>query len=132
MALNFYSSFETNLLLGRFGNMTTATLKCAAVSSSYTYSEAHTSFSDISAFVLGSVTLSDVVVSSGQLSSSDFTFSGISSGTAASLVYYLDSGTPSTSYLILYDSSATNLPYTFTGTDVIVSAPAYLIKLTAV
>jgi hypothetical protein len=132
MALNFYPSFENNILLGKFGDMTAATLMCAAVSGSYIYSSSHTSLSDITDYVLGAVALTGASVASGQLSTDDFTFSGISSGTVTSLIYYLDSGTASTSFLILYDSSATNLPYTFTGTDVLVTAPAYLVKLTAV
>ena len=132
MATNVYPSFLTNVLLGLFGNMTTGTLKCAAVSSAYTYDSTDTSLDDISANVLGSVTLTSVTAALGELDVGNFTFTGISSGTAASLIYYLDSGTASTSYLIAYDSSATNLPYAFSGVDVLVTAPSYLLKLTAV
>lgn len=132
MATNVYPSFLKNVLLGRFGDMTAATLKCAAVSSTYVYDSTDTCLTDISSSILGSVTLTSVSVATGELDIGNFTFSGISSGTAGSLIYYLDSGTASTSYLITYDSSATNLPYTFSGVNVLVTAPSYLLKLTAV
>ncbi|MFA5379765.1 MAG: hypothetical protein WC455_28660 [Dehalococcoidia bacterium] len=127
-----YLTTANKLLLSSLGDLSAATIKCAIVTSSYVYDEDHETLEDISDYVLGEATLTSLAVSGGELTCANFAFTGISSGTGAALVYYTSSGTPSTSYLLGYDSSATNLPYTFTGSDVPVTAPAYLIKITLV
>lgn len=108
------------------------TIKCSVVTSGYVYDEDHETLEDISDYVLGTATLASLVVSGGELTCANFAFTGVASGTGAALVYYVSSGTPSTSYLLGYDDSATNLPYVFTGPDVPVTAPAYLMKITLV
>lgn len=119
MATSLYTSFLTRLLNGTMGNLTTATLKLAAVTSSYIPDVSnHTTLESISSYVLGTTTLSSVTVTNGVLTCANPIFSGITSGTATYVVLYLDSGTASTSYLIGYDGSATNLPLTFTGSSV--------------
>ncbi len=121
MSYTVYTPALSKMLTATLGNLTSVTLKCAAVTESYVFSAAHTSYSDISSHVLGTATLTGVAVTDGTLDASDFTFTGISSGTAKAIILYVDSGTASTSWLIGYDSSATNLPFTFSGASVLVT-----------
>lgn len=125
MATSFYTSAFTKLLMGSLGNLSTVTIKCAAVSASYVPNVSSDSYyTAISSYVIESVTLTGVSVTSGVLTCNNFTFSGTNAGTAAMLVYYVDTGTAGTSSLIGYDSSASNLPVTFNGSAVVVTVPS--------
>ena len=124
MSYTVYTPALSKMLTATLGNLTTSTLKSAAVTESYTFSADHANYSNISSYVLGTATLAGATVVNGVLDVDDFTFTGISAGTAKALIIYVDSGTANTSWLIGYDSSATNLPLTFTGASVLVTVNA--------
>lgn len=133
MSYNVYTTALNKMLTAELGNLTSVTVKCSPVTASYVYNATHGYVSDLGASTLGSATLTNLVASNGVLTCDNFTFTGIASGTTTALVYYIDTGNPASSPLLAYDSSATNLPFTFTGADVLVTAPLTgLISLTSV
>lgn len=101
------------------------TVKCVLVSSTYTYSTAHDFFDDVSG-VLSTATLASKTTSSGAFDAADFTFTAVTGGsTGVALIFYIDTGTPSTSKLIAYfDTSVTNLPVTTNGGDITITLNA--------
>ena len=91
----------------------------------YTYSATHNAYDDLTGVVgtesglLGSKTFTD-----GVFDSADITFTAISGATAEAIVLFIDSGTPSTDYLIAYIDSGTGLPVTPNGGDINVTVNA--------
>ena len=84
---------------------------------------------DISA---GTVAQSDAALSSvtidsvaeGTVDAADVTFTGVSGASVESYTYFKDTGTPSTSPLLIYIDSATGLPLTPNGGDVTITHAA--------
>lgn len=89
----------------------------------YTFSQSHANFSDVpSGSRIGTaVALSGKTTTDGIADASDTTFTSVTSGsTAEAVVIYKDTGTESTSTLIAYLDTATGLPVTTNGGDIII------------
>ena len=134
MAHFVYTSALSKLLTATLGNLTSVTVKCAAVTSAYTPAQTtDDTLTDLGSSVIEAVTLRNVTVTDGILICDNFEFTGTNSGTCVAFVYYISTGVPSTSYLLSYDGDVTNLPVTFSGSVVAVSVPSSgLISLAAV
>jgi len=122
-SLNLYRTFRENLLRGTFGNLKTLTIKVALMTNSYTYDNNHVYYSDISSNVIGiPQTISNLqIYDKGLYSTSLLEFPAIASGsTINSISIYIDSGSPSTSYLIGNYSSPgiSNVPYSTNGSKI--------------
>lgn len=101
------------------------TIKVILVSSSgYTVQTAvHQYLADIpiSARIAGPVTLTAKATTGGAADAADVTFTSVTGNTINSIVIYSDSGTEATSPLIAYIDTATGLPITPNGGDIIVT-----------
>jgi hypothetical protein len=98
------------------------TVKATLVNASYTYSSAHTQYSDISAYVLSGVTdqtlTSNAVDGSGNASADSITFSGVTaSQTVQAVIVYFDYGGGVTSLMWYFDTGS-GFPLSTTGADI--------------
>ena len=106
-------------------NWMTDTIKCLLVDTgAYTpQTGVHEYLSDIptSARIAGPVTLTSKATSGGAADAADCTFTSVSGPSIEAIVIYSDTGTESTSPLIAYIDTATGLPITPNGGDIIVT-----------
>lgn len=106
-------------------NWSTDTIKAVLVNSgAYTVNLAsHTSLADISlsARISTSGALASKTVAGGAAGAANITFTAVSGSTVNAIVLYKDTGTESTSTLIAYIDTATGLPITPNGGDIIVT-----------
>lgn len=105
-------------------NLGTDTIKAILVSSAYTANMSTDEFlSDISANRLGAdQTLGSKSVSGGKFTAASITFPAVASGsTAKAVVLYKDTGTGSTSPLLIYDDTITGFPLATNGGDVTIA-----------
>ena len=106
-------------------NWMTDTIKCLLVDTgAYTpQTGVHEYLSDIptSARIAGPVTLTSKATSGGAADAADCTFTSVSGPSIEAIVIYSDTGTESTSPLIAYIDTATGLPITPNGGDLIVT-----------
>lgn len=106
------------------------TIKWAALTSGYTFSQTHQFVSDLGANIvgrsnsLGTKTMGSVA--EGVFDAADSLFSALTGSTVTQLVMYKDTGNDATSNLLLQVTSAkyTGLPFTPTGADVPLIFPA--------
>lgn len=75
----------------------------------------------ISARVAGPVTLTSKTTTGGAADAADVTFTSVSGPSIEAIVIYRDTGTEATSPLIAYIDTATGLPITPNGGDIIVT-----------
>ena len=75
----------------------------------------------ISARIAGPVTLTSKTTTGGAADGADVTFTSVTGASIESIIIYSDSGTESTSPLIAYIDTATGLPITPNGGDIIVT-----------
>lgn len=75
----------------------------------------------ISARIAGPVTLTSKSTAGGAADAADCTFTSVTGSSIESIVIYSDSGTEATSPLIAYIDTATGLPITPNGGDIIVT-----------
>lgn len=106
-------------------NWMTDTIKAILVdTSAYTpQTSVHQYLSDISssARIAGPVTLTAKATTGGAADAADITFTSVSGASIEAIVLYSDTGTESTSPLIAYIDTATGLPITPNGGDIIVT-----------
>ena len=106
-------------------NWMTDTIKVILVSTSaYTPQTAvHQYLADIpvSARIAGPVTLTAKATTGGAADAADCTFTSVSGATINAIVIYKDTGTEATSPLIAYIDTATGLPISPNGGDIIVT-----------
>jgi hypothetical protein len=103
-------------------NWTSDTIKVALVDTgTYTFSQAHQYFSSITGVVGTPATLANKTAVAGVADADDVTFTSVTGNTVEALVIYKDTGTASTSPLIAYIDTATGLPVTPNGGNIIVS-----------
>ncbi|MFA9204350.1 MAG: hypothetical protein ACEQSD_10165, partial [Flavobacteriales bacterium] len=83
----------------------------------------HQYLSDISgsARIAGPVTLTAKATTGGAADAADATFTSVSGSTINAIVIYKDTGTEATSPLLAYIDTATGLPLTPNGGDVIIT-----------
>lgn len=75
----------------------------------------------ISARIAGPVTLTSKTTTGGAADGADVTFTSVTGSSIESIIIYSDSGTEATSPLIAYIDTATGLPITPNGGDIIVT-----------
>lgn len=106
-------------------NWMTDTVKCILVDTgAYTPQTAvHQYLSDIptSARIAGPVTLTGKATTGGAADASDCTFPAVSGASIEAIIIYIDTGAEATSPLIAYIDTATGLPITPNGGDIIVT-----------
>lgn len=106
-------------------NWLTDTIKVLLVSTTaYTVNAStHEFLSDISgsARIAGPVTLTSKSTAGGAADGADVTFPAVTGGAIGAIVIFSDTGTESTSPLIVYLDTATGLPITPNGGDIIVT-----------
>lgn len=119
MASAVYPVFKENLLQGDY-DLSTETIRAVLVDTgTYTYNAAHNAYDDLSGVVgTESGALGSKTFTNGTFDSADITFSSVTGATAEAIVLFIDSGTPSTDYLIAYIDSGTGLPVTPNGGDI--------------
>lgn len=117
MTTTVYTAAKTALL--KAGLDLTSGLTCAAMNSSFVANDANSTWSDISANVLGTpVAATSASVTSGKLTAKFPDFTDIPTGSVISaLVMY----NATTGVLVSYDTSALNLPFTADGSNVSIS-----------
>ena len=124
MANTLYDFARQRFLEGQF-NWLTDTIKVILVDTG-AYSVVtgtHQYLSDIptSARIAGPVTLTAKTTTGGAADGADVTFPSVSGASIEAIVIYADTGTESTSPLIAYIDTATGLPITPNGGDIIVT-----------
>jgi hypothetical protein len=127
MANQAYQNYRQLMVTAGAPNWTTDSIRVALLSSAYTpdYTN-HKYYSDVRAYVVGTpVALSGIAGINGQVSAGATTFSAVATGGAvAYILIYKDTGTPSTSPLmILLDtaSGSPGLPVTTNGGDIVIT-----------
>ena len=83
--------------------------------------DTHEFYSDLSGVVANSGNLASKTVTLGVADAADVTFSTVTGATVEAVVIWKDTGTASTSPLIAYIDTATNLPITPNGGDITVA-----------
>ena len=98
-------------------------VKAVLVTSGYAYSASHQNYNDITpaARVTSEILLSEKTTTDGAADADDIVFQSVSGSQVKAIVLYVDSGTESTSPLIAYLDTATGLPITPNGGDIIVT-----------
>ena len=124
MANALYDKGRQRFLEGQF-NWLTDTIKCLMVdTAAYTANLAvHEFLSDIgsSARITTPVTLTSKASAGGAADAADVTFTSVSGPSIEAIILYRDTGTEATSPLIAYIDTATGLPITPNGGDIIVT-----------
>lgn len=98
------------------------TIKVALVDTgTYTFSQAHDYYNDVSGVVGTPQTLGTKTSTAGVADAADVTFTAVSGSSVEALIIYKDTGVSSTSPLIAYIDTATGLPVTPTGADITIT-----------
>lgn len=102
------------------------TIKVALLDTDVTgFNAAHEFYSDLSSAVVGTpVTLASKTFTSGVFDAADSTFTAVTGNVCEALILYKDTGTASTSPLIGFIDTGTNLPVTPVGSDIDVTWPS--------
>ena len=124
MANTLYDSARKGYLEGQF-NWLSDTVKVLLVSTSaYTVNAGtHKFLSDISgsARIAGPITLTSKATTGGAADAADVTFTSVTGASIEAIIIYADTGVEATSPLIAYIDTATGLPITPNGGDIIVT-----------
>ncbi len=124
MANTLYDAARQRFLEAQI-NWMTDTVKVILVSTSaYTAKVGvHQYLSDVasSARIAGPVTLTSKATTGGAADAADCTFVSVSGNSIGAIIIYVDTGVESTSPLIAYIDTATGLPITPNGGDIIVT-----------
>lgn len=124
MANTLYDAARQRFLEAQI-NWLTDTMKVILVDTgAYTpQTSVHAYLSDISssARIAGPVTLTSKTTTGGAADAADVTFTSVTGPSIEAIVIYSDTGTESTSPLIAYIDTATGLPITPNGGDIIVT-----------
>lgn len=99
------------------------TIKVALIDSgTYTFVATHQYWSSASAGLVGTAVAltSRAVTALGACDADDTTFTAVSGASVEALIIYIDTGTAGTSRLVAYIDTATGLPITPNGGDIIV------------
>ncbi len=124
MANALYDKGRQRFLEGQF-NWLTDTIKCLMVdTAAYTVNlSIHEFLSDVGASsrITTPVTLTSKATTGGAADAADVTFTSVSGPSIEAIIIYRDTGTEATSPLIAYIDTATGLPITPNGGDIIVT-----------
>lgn len=121
MSNALYDSIRKDMLDGNF-NWGSLTVKAVLIDSGVTgFNAAHVYYSSINSAAVGTpVALTGKATTGGAADAADTTFSAVSGSSCEAVVLFDDTGTPATSRLIAWIDSATGLPITPNGGDIIV------------
>lgn len=118
MANTLYDIGRQTFLSGGI-NWGSDTIKVALIDTgTYTFSQAHDFFNDVTGQVSTSQTLAGKSATNGVADATDVTFTAVTGATVEALIIYKDTGVTSTSNLIAYIDTATGLPVTPNGGDI--------------
>lgn len=120
MASAWYPKFKEAALSGDV-DLTTDDVRAILIDSAdYTYSAAHDFLDDVAggARVAVSPTLTTPVVTNGVFDADNTTFPSVAGDQSEVVLLYIHTGTDSTSRLVCYIDSGTNLPVTPNGLDI--------------
>lgn len=123
MANALYAKGKEKILSGSI-NLPSDTIKASLLSSSYTANLSTDEFwSGISANLLNtSQTLGSKTVTAGVFDAADVTFTAVTAGsTVKAVVIWKDTGTPSTSPLLVYIDTITGFPLATNGGDITIT-----------
>lgn len=88
----------------------------------YTYSDTHDFFNDVTGVVGTPQTLTTKSVTNGVFDAADVTFTSVTGNSVEALLIYIDTGVSSTSRLVAYiDTGVTGLPVTPNGGDITIT-----------
>lgn len=103
MTKQLYPSYAQSLLDSSCPNLSSANIKIAALSSTYTYSAAHNNYDDLTGVIANTGNLASKTITDGTFDADNPNLGSPAGGsTITRLVTYVDTGTPSTSSLIEY------------------------------
>lgn len=119
----WYPLFKEALLTGATNsNPSTGTVKVVLVdSASYTYSASHQFLSDVpsGARIATSAALASKTFTNGVFDAADTVFTAATGAQSEYLIFYIDTGTATTSRLMIFDDTASaGLPVTPNGGDI--------------
>ncbi len=115
---NAREAFATALLDWSAGGLTIKA--CLVDTGTYTFSAAHIYQSSLSGVIAAGVAITTRTATGGACDGDDVTFTSVSGTSIEAIVIYDDTGSPATSRLIAYIDTATGLPITPNGGDIIV------------
>ena len=95
----------------------------------YTYSAAHQFFDDLTGVVDTSGNLASLTYALGVADAADITITAVAGNTIEAIVIWRDSGVAATSELIAYIDSASGLPVTPNGGNVMIQWDSYIFAL---
>ncbi len=126
MSSAWYPLFKEAILTGASNsNPSSGNVKAVLVdAAAYTYSATHQYLSDVpsGARVATSGTLANKTFTNGVFDADDITFTAVTGDQSEAIVIYIDTGTASTSRLMLYiDTASSGLPVTPNGGNINVS-----------
>lgn len=121
MANSLYNYARQSFLTGTMDWLTITAKVVLIDTTHYSFNATHQYYSTISgsAIVAGPVTITTPTAVDGAAGGDNVTFSSVSGATVRAIIVYEDTGTPSTSRLIAYIDTATGLPITPNGGDII-------------
>ncbi|WP_180644296.1 hypothetical protein [Acinetobacter bereziniae] len=124
MANTLYDYARQRFLEAQINWMTNVVKVILVDTGAYTPQTAvHQYLSDIptSARIAGPVTMTGKATTGGAADANDVTFTAVSGASIEAIIIYIDNGTEATSPLIAYIDTATGLPITPNGGDIIVT-----------
>lgn len=124
MANTLYDFARQRFLEAQINWMTNVVKVILVDTGAYTPQTAvHQYLSDIptSARIAGPVTMTGKATAGGAADANDVTFTAVSGASIEAIIIYIDNGTEATSPLIAYIDTATGLPITPNGGDIIVT-----------
>lgn len=122
MASAWYPKFKEALLTGASNsNPSTGTVKVVLLSSTYSYSASHQYYSDLTGVVASSTGLTTKSFTSGVFDADDITLTAVTGSAVTQLAVYIDTGTTTTSRLMLFiDTASSGLPVTPNGGSILI------------
>lgn len=118
MADAVYPSFLDALWNGLV-NIGSDVFKVALLTSAYTYSSAHTKYSDLSG-ALASASLANITATSGVFDADDTAVTGVVGVPTRAVVYQYNAGTPANSRIAFYFDQGVNFGSTQNGTVTVI------------
>jgi len=122
VASAWYPKFKEALLTGASNsNPSTGTVKVVLLSSTYSYSASHQYYSDLTGVVASSTGLTTKSFTSGVFDADDITLTAVTGSAVTQLAVYIDTGTTTTSRLMLFiDTASSGLPVTPNGGSILI------------
>lgn len=117
MSSTWYPKFKEAILTGASNsNPSSGTVKLVLLSSAYTYSASHQYLSDLTGVVATSAALTTKTFTNGVFDADDVSLSGVTGSQVVAMAIYIDTGTSTTSRLMLFiDTASSGLPVTPNG-----------------